>query len=50
MPEAEILANRKIENVEYIKAAAAAISKLGCTYVLIRGSHFDGEEKICFLF
>ena len=50
IPEAEILANRKIENVEDIKAAAAAISKLGCRYVLIKGGHFDGEEKIDYLF
>lgn len=50
IPEAEILANRKIENVEDIKAAAAAISKLGCRYVLIKGGHFDGEEKIDHLF
>ena len=49
IPEAEILANRKIENVEDIKAAAAAISKLGCRYVLIKGGHFDGEEKIDYL-
>jgi len=50
IPEAEILANRKIENAEDIKAAAAAISKLGCRYVLIKGGHFDGEEKIDHLF
>ena len=50
IPEAEILANRKIENAEDIKAAAAAISKLGCRYVLIKGGHFDGEEKIDYLF
>ena len=50
IPEAEILANKKIENVEDIKAAAAAISKLGCRYVLIKGGHFDGEEKIDYLF
>ena len=50
IPEAEILANRKIENAEDIKAAAAAISKLGCRYVLIKGGHFDGVEKIDYLF
>ena len=50
IPEAEILANRKIDNAEDIKAAAAAISKLGCRYVLIKGGHFDGEEKIDYLF
>ena len=50
IPEAEILANRKIENAEDIKAAAAAISKLGCRYVLIKGGHFDGEEKVDHLF
>lgn len=50
IPEAEILANRKIENAEDIKAAAAAISKLGCRHVLIKGGHFDGEEKTDYLF
>ena len=50
IPEAEILANRKIENVEDIKAAAAAICKLGCRYVLIKGGHFDGAEKVDYLF
>ena len=50
IPEAEILAGMKIENAEDIKAAAAAISKLGCRYVLIKGGHFDGEEKIDYLF
>ena len=50
IPEAEILANRKIENTEDIKTAAAAISKLGCRHVLIKGGHFDGEEKTDYLF
>jgi hypothetical protein len=50
IPEAEILANRKIENAEDIKAAAAAICKLGCRYVLIKGGHFDGAEKVDYLF
>ena len=37
IPEAEILAGIKIQNVEDIKNAASAISKLGCNYVLIKG-------------
>ena len=50
IPEAEILAGMKIENAEDIKAAAAAICKLGCRYVLIKGGHFDGAEKVDYLF
>ena len=50
IPEAEILAGIKIQNVEDIKSAASAISKLGCRYVLIKGGHFEGNEKIDYLF
>lgn len=50
IPEAEILAGMKIENAEDIKAAATAICKLGCRYVLIKGGHFDGAEKVDYLF
>lgn len=50
IPEAEILAGIKIQNVEDIKNAASAISKLGCKYVLIKGGHFEGNEKIDYLF
>jgi len=50
IPEAEILAGIKIQNTDDIKAAAAAISQLGCKYVLIKGGHFTGTEKIDYLF
>ena len=50
IPEAEILAGIKIQSTDDIKAAAAAISQLGCKYVLIKGGHFTGTEKIDYLF
>lgn len=50
IPEAEILANMKIQNNEDIKLAAQAICQLGCKYVLIKGGHFEGSEKIDYLF
>lgn len=50
IPEAEILAGMKIQNKEDIQNAALAISKLGCKYVLIKGGHFQGAEKIDYLF
>lgn len=50
IPEAEILAEMKIQNAADIKTAASAISKLGCKFVLIKGGHFDGKEKIDYLF
>lgn len=50
IPEAEILAGMKIQNKEDFQNAALAISKLGCKYVLIKGGHFQGAEKIDYLF
>lgn len=50
IPEAEILAGMKIENKEDIMQAASAISRLGCRHVLIKGGHFEGSEKIDYLF
>ena len=50
IPEAEILAGMKIENKEDIMQAASAISRLGCKHVLIKGGHFEGTEKIDYLF
>lgn len=50
IPEAEILAGMKIQNKEDIQNAALAISKLGCKYILIKGGHFQGAEKIDYLF
>ena len=50
IPEAEILAGRKIQNVDDIRKAAASIIQLGCNNVLIKGGHFEGTEKIDYLF
>lgn len=50
IPEAEILAGMKIENKEDIMQAASAISRLGCKHVLIKGGHFEGTEKVDYLF
>lgn len=50
IPEAEILSGIKIQNKEDIHNAALVISKLGCKYVLIKGGHFQGAEKIDYLF
>lgn len=50
IPEAEILAGMSIQNTDDIKSAAASICNLGCKYVLIKGGHFDGAEKIDYLF
>lgn len=50
IPEAEILAGRKIQNVDDIRKAAASIIQLGCNNVLIKGGHFEGTEKMDYLF
>lgn len=50
IPEAEILAGRKIQNVDDIRKAASSIIRLGCNNVLIKGGHFEGTEKTDYLF
>ncbi len=50
IPEAEILAGMKIESKEDILAAGAAICNLGCKHVLIKGGHFNSDEKTDYLF
>ena len=50
IPEAEILAGRKIQNVDDIRKAASSIIQLGCNNVLIKGGHFEGTEKTDYLF
>lgn len=50
IPEAEILANKKIKNKEDIQKAALAINALGCKHLLIKGGHFEGTEKVDYLF
>ncbi len=49
IPEAEILAGMKINCKEDILAAGAAICKLGCKHVLIKGGHLDSDEKTDYL-
>jgi len=43
IPEAEILSGLTITSVEEMKAAAKAIVKTGCSAVLIKGGHLEGE-------
>jgi len=43
IPEAELLADMKIENVEDMEKAAQKILKLGCKIVLIKGGHLDSD-------
>lgn len=50
IPEAEILAGRKIQNVDDIRKAASSIIRLGCDNILIKGGHFEGTEKMDYLF
>ena len=50
IPEAEILAGMKIQDIEDIRLAATRIIQLGCKNVLIKGGHFEGKEKTDYLF
>ncbi len=45
IPEAEILTDRKIENLSDIKDAASAIFEQGTSNVLIKGGHVDDYEN-----
>ncbi|HDY67204.1 MAG: bifunctional hydroxymethylpyrimidine kinase/phosphomethylpyrimidine kinase [Candidatus Scalindua sediminis] len=45
IPEAEILAGRKIHNLPAIKDAAKCIHELGAANVLIKGGHITSEEN-----
>ncbi len=44
IPEAEILAGRKIHNLPAIKVAAKCIHELGAANVLIKGGHITSDE------
>jgi hydroxymethylpyrimidine/phosphomethylpyrimidine kinase len=44
IPEAEVLIERKIISVEDMKSAGAAILAFGCTAVLVKGGHLEGDE------
>jgi hydroxymethylpyrimidine/phosphomethylpyrimidine kinase len=43
LPEAEILAGRRIETVDQMHEAAAALLGLGCRAVLLKGGHLPGD-------
>ena len=43
IPEAEVLAGIKINNIENMKEAAQIIRILGPKYVIVKGGHLDGE-------
>ncbi len=45
LPEASTLLGREIETVDLIGAAAKELSELGCTNVLIKGGHLQGEKS-----
>ena len=45
IPEAERLSGMTIRCAADMDAAAAAICRLGCRAVLIKGGHLEGEEK-----
>lgn len=48
--EAEVIAERKIKNIEEMKKAAKDIAKLGCKAVLIKGGHLEGNKAIDILY
>ncbi len=43
IPEAEKIANVKIENITDMETAAKRIHQMGCAYVLIKGGHAEGD-------
>lgn len=46
IPEAEILADMKIENEADMRIAAQKIMQFGCDAVLIKGGHMHGEKLV----
>lgn len=50
LPEAEILADMKIENEEQVHLAAQKIMNMGCDALLIKGGHAEGKYKADYLF
>lgn len=50
LPEAEILADMKINSREDVYAAAEKIIARGCDTVLIKGGHSEGKDKTDYLF
>ncbi len=45
LPEAELLLGRKIKTLEMLEQAAAELADLGCSNILIKGGHLDGEDS-----
>ncbi|MBE9536999.1 MAG: bifunctional hydroxymethylpyrimidine kinase/phosphomethylpyrimidine kinase [Proteobacteria bacterium] len=41
--EASVLANMPVTDLDEMKSAAAAIWKMGCSYVLVKGGHLEGR-------
>ncbi len=50
IPEAEALTGLKIDDLEDMKSAAAAIHDIGVRNVLIKGGHLEGDNAGCDLF
>jgi hydroxymethylpyrimidine/phosphomethylpyrimidine kinase len=50
IPEAEILSGRRIESIEDVRAAAAAIHELGGSTVVVTGGHAPGEQLVDVVF
>jgi len=45
LPEAEVLLGRKVNTQDVIEQAAAELTDLGCSNILIKGGHLEGEES-----
>lgn len=45
LPEASVLLGREITSTEMVNDAARELCRLGCTNVLIKGGHLEGEES-----
>ncbi len=45
LPEAEVLLGRKIRTIEMLEQAAVDLADLGCSNILIKGGHREGEES-----
>jgi len=50
LPEAEALIDGKIETVDHMLAAGAALGALGAGAVLLKGGHLQGDTLTDFLF
>lgn len=46
IPEAEILANRKIKSIEDMEKACKKIYQYGCNSVLLKGGHIESNELV----